>query len=401
MPCTPARGDYLFAEQALASAAALPSPDGAASGAVPAAQSLLQPAPAAAQARRGDGKSQLQESPTQQLEPHDLIALQLLQEEAEEQAAAARKAEKKQRQREQQRQRREDQQQREQEERLLQEQAATAVAADAAARAKAAQRLAAQQAAAEAKAAEAQAAAAAAAEQEAQQRRQRQQPPKLQPAPAWQPEAGSSANQDPEPASDDPGWGWEAMLVGAAANDSQPSSAAAEEHEELLRMLLHPTQQQPLVEQQGAEQAAAAPLVSGGKQHSRQQQPQQQLPLPLPLPVAVALRPQQPRLASAAPSLPGPHPGGGPWKQPSASATTQPPRAAPAAQAAPAGGMGRDDECVICMDAPRQALLAPCGHRTACLACTDRLMEGRHPGGQVYCPLCGEPVESIIRRVWS
>jgi len=58
---------------------------------------------------------------------------------------------------------------------------------------------------------------------------------------------------------------------------------------------------------------------------------------------------------------------------------------AAAAAAAASGGAGR---CCICMDADADAACTPCGHVCGCSSCL----------GQVYeCPVCREPLESVLR----
>ena len=47
-------------------------------------------------------------------------------------------------------------------------------------------------------------------------------------------------------------------------------------------------------------------------------------------------------------------------------------------------------ECLICMDAPRAAVLEPCRHAVACVACTRQLMASRAP-----CPVCRVPVQAV------
>ena len=45
--------------------------------------------------------------------------------------------------------------------------------------------------------------------------------------------------------------------------------------------------------------------------------------------------------------------------------------------------------CVVCEDAPRQAVTLPCGHVCACLACMRALAERAEAAGQrPLCPYC-------------
>ena len=46
------------------------------------------------------------------------------------------------------------------------------------------------------------------------------------------------------------------------------------------------------------------------------------------------------------------------------------------------------NECVVCMDAPRTHLVAPCGHKCLCEACANGLMD---------CPICRNPALCIVR----
>jgi hypothetical protein len=64
----------------------------------------------------------------------------------------------------------------------------------------------------------------------------------------------------------------------------------------------------------------------------------------------------------------------------------------PALQAGPSGtgppgaALG-DDGCVVCMEAPRQTVLVPCGHHAMCVECT-RGMLGPSSSAQRRCPVC-------------
>ena len=42
--------------------------------------------------------------------------------------------------------------------------------------------------------------------------------------------------------------------------------------------------------------------------------------------------------------------------------------------------------CVVCLDAPRDCVLLPCGHTCLCLACAGVAL--RQPGRQGVCPIC-------------
>lgn len=52
--------------------------------------------------------------------------------------------------------------------------------------------------------------------------------------------------------------------------------------------------------------------------------------------------------------------------------------------------------CVVCFDAPRETVLAPCGHRALCQRCTRALVEARRG-----CPICRAAVETVIERVFD
>lgn len=71
------------------------------------------------------------------------------------------------------------------------------------------------------------------------------------------------------------------------------------------------------------------------------------------------------------------------------------PVAAPAAAAAPAAGTASGDsaqECVVCMENPRNALIYRCGHIAVCFDCGKRLQErGR------TCPICRGPITDVVR----
>jgi hypothetical protein len=46
-----------------------------------------------------------------------------------------------------------------------------------------------------------------------------------------------------------------------------------------------------------------------------------------------------------------------------------------------------EDGCIVCMDAPKQAVLLPCRHHALCLTCTQRIF--KEPAGQQRrCPYC-------------
>ena len=57
-------------------------------------------------------------------------------------------------------------------------------------------------------------------------------------------------------------------------------------------------------------------------------------------------------------------------------------------------GSGDDSEqadlCVVCLDAPRDAVLIPCGHAFTCTECIARFKKRT-------CPMCRAPIQKIIR----
>jgi nucleoid-associated protein YgaU len=44
--------------------------------------------------------------------------------------------------------------------------------------------------------------------------------------------------------------------------------------------------------------------------------------------------------------------------------------------------------CVMCLDAPMDHIIIPCGHQCVCGACAEALKREAHPA----CPLCREPI---------
>jgi hypothetical protein len=55
-----------------------------------------------------------------------------------------------------------------------------------------------------------------------------------------------------------------------------------------------------------------------------------------------------------------------------------------------------DDEanqCVLCLDAPKDHIIAPCGHQCVCGACAEKLKKARHP----LCPFCRTPINSTFK----
>lgn len=65
----------------------------------------------------------------------------------------------------------------------------------------------------------------------------------------------------------------------------------------------------------------------------------------------------------------------------------------PAAPGAKIGGSGQD--CVICMDAVRDAICVPCGHIAGCHACLSAIK--RQSMSQAVCPICRALVHSVVK----
>lgn len=56
----------------------------------------------------------------------------------------------------------------------------------------------------------------------------------------------------------------------------------------------------------------------------------------------------------------------------------------------------RHDEetyCGVCLEAPRNALVAPCGHIAMCFGCAVHIRKGKNP----ICPYCREKVEAVFK----
>mmetsp|Transcript_27411 Transcript_27411/g.69929 ORF Transcript_27411/g.69929 Transcript_27411/m.69929 type:complete len:139 (+) Transcript_27411:286-702(+) len=49
---------------------------------------------------------------------------------------------------------------------------------------------------------------------------------------------------------------------------------------------------------------------------------------------------------------------------------------------------GRERECIVCLDAPRDHVLVPCGHACVCDECCRAIG---------LCPICRAPVERAVR----
>ena len=52
-------------------------------------------------------------------------------------------------------------------------------------------------------------------------------------------------------------------------------------------------------------------------------------------------------------------------------------------------GAAGDEGCVVCLDAPVQVTLFPCGHNITCASCTRALLQLKRP-----CPFCSSPIKT-------
>ena len=57
--------------------------------------------------------------------------------------------------------------------------------------------------------------------------------------------------------------------------------------------------------------------------------------------------------------------------------------------AADADDLEDHEMCVVCMDAPAQVTLFPCGHNITCASCTRALISLKRP-----CPFCSAPIKT-------
>jgi hypothetical protein len=49
-----------------------------------------------------------------------------------------------------------------------------------------------------------------------------------------------------------------------------------------------------------------------------------------------------------------------------------------------------EDQCVLCLDAPKDHIIVPCGHQCVCEACAEKLKKARNP----LCPFCRAPINA-------
>jgi hypothetical protein len=66
---------------------------------------------------------------------------------------------------------------------------------------------------------------------------------------------------------------------------------------------------------------------------------------------------------------------------------------APPAAAAPAEPAEPAEPCCVCLDAPPETLVLPCGHSVACRACSDRLASTANAR---VCIVCRQPITEIL-----
>ena len=52
------------------------------------------------------------------------------------------------------------------------------------------------------------------------------------------------------------------------------------------------------------------------------------------------------------------------------------------------------DECCICMDAPKDTVLVPCGHKSCCYACVEKHCKGK---ANNVCPICKAEVATFVK----
>jgi hypothetical protein len=50
-------------------------------------------------------------------------------------------------------------------------------------------------------------------------------------------------------------------------------------------------------------------------------------------------------------------------------------------------------ECAMCLDAPEDHIITPCGNQCVCGACAEKLKRVRSPA----CPICREPINATFK----
>jgi hypothetical protein len=52
-----------------------------------------------------------------------------------------------------------------------------------------------------------------------------------------------------------------------------------------------------------------------------------------------------------------------------------------------------ESQCVLCLDAPKDHIITPCGHQCVCGACAEKLKGVKRPA----CPICREPINATFK----
>lgn len=55
-----------------------------------------------------------------------------------------------------------------------------------------------------------------------------------------------------------------------------------------------------------------------------------------------------------------------------------------------------DLDCIVCMETPRDAICAPCGHTAVCRSCLVAIRQQRDQKQRSSCPVCRTPIKEII-----
>ena len=93
-----------------------------------------------------------------------------------------------------------------------------------------------------------------------------------------------------------------------------------------------------------------------------------------------------------------------PWPQPGArgaEARTGPPSSCVPA-AVPGDELRPEDECLVCWDAQRCVVMAPCGHKPYCIRCAEEVCgpRGSQAKGHI-CPVCRDPVDATVFKIFN
>jgi hypothetical protein len=59
----------------------------------------------------------------------------------------------------------------------------------------------------------------------------------------------------------------------------------------------------------------------------------------------------------------------------------------------PAAPPSDEEMCVLCLDAPKDHIITPCGHQCVCGACAEKLKRVKRP----TCPICREPIAATFK----